>query len=507
MSQVISPKVLVIDDDPDFHALIDFYLHEQGCETVSLNAPSDFFQLKNTEDIGLVFLDWQLGEADGTALIEPLRAKLPHAPIFFVTAHSTPEVAAASIKLGAFDFLTKPIDRAKFTVAVAKGLEHHRLLRRLNRLETGDGEDESSFEGLIGGSPQMRTVYSTIRNVAPTDVSIMICGESGTGKELVANAIHLQSDRANARFVAINMATIPAELAESTLFGHEKGAFTGADKQRTGAVQEAAGGTLFLDEITEMPIELQSKLLRFLQERVFRPVGGDKDIAANVRIVSATNRDPLQAVKENFLREDLYYRLNVVPINLPPLRERERDILLLAMHALRRFSSEYRKQFRSISPAAVQVLERQHWPGNVRQLLHSIQRSVVLHNGEVLEPSMLSEELHRTDGLAAEVASKAPAQEGGKAEIAVPQSQVVEQVDAADESSPQVDGSAPECDSAPDPMEIIPLEELEREAIRRALQICKGSAYEAADKLGISVATMYRRIKRYGLEDADGNET
>jgi len=287
MSQANRPKVLVIDDDHDFHALIDFYLQEQGCETVSLDSPSKFFQLEATADIGLVFLDWQLGEADGTALIEPLRMKLPHAPIFFVTAHSTPEVAAASIKLGAFDFLTKPIDQAKFSVAVAKGLEHHRLLRRLNKLETGEGEEESSFEGLIGGSPQMKTVYSTIKNVAPTDVSVMICGESGTGKELVANAIHLQSDRSNARFVPINMATIPAELAESTLFGHEKGAFTGADKQRKGAVEEAAGGTLFLDGIDAVTGQLRTRLMALLEKRNVLPIGADRARPLNLRIIIA----------------------------------------------------------------------------------------------------------------------------------------------------------------------------------------------------------------------------
>lgn len=502
MSQVIRPKVLVIDDDHDFHALIDFYLQEQGCETVSLDSPTKFFQLESTADIGLVLLDWQLGEADGTALIEPLRMKLPHAPIFFVTAHSTPEVAAASIKLGAFDFLTKPIDQAKFSVAVAKGLEHHRLLRRLNKLETGEGEEDSSFEGLIGGSPQMKTVYSTIKNVAPTDVSVMICGESGTGKELVANAIHLQSDRSNARFVPINMATIPAELAESTLFGHEKGAFTGADKQRKGAVAEAAGGTLFLDEITEMPIELQSKLLRFLQERVFRPVGGEKDIAANVRIVSATNRDPLQAVKDNFLREDLYYRLNVVPINLPPLREREKDVLLLSMHALQTFSQEYRKQFKKISPAAVEILEGFHWPGNVRQLLHSIQRSVVLHDGEVLESSMLSEELLGPNATG-EVARLEMADGEPKLEVAGSSSVLGKNSLATRETHPDLAPTQPKAESE----EIIPLEDLERDAIRRALQICNGSAYVAADKLGISVATMYRRIKRYGLESAAENNS
>ena len=500
MPQPGQPKVLVIDDDPDFHALIDFYLSEQGCSTVSLESPNQFFELKGKDEISLVFLDWQLGDADGTSLIEPLRVQLPHAPIFFVTAHSTPEVAAASIKLGAFDFLTKPIDQAKFTVAVAKGLEHHRLLRRLSRLEEGGSDEESSFEGLIGSSPQMRTLYSTIRNVAPTDVSVMICGESGTGKELVANAVHLQSDRANARFVPINMATIPAELAESTLFGHEKGAFTGADKPRTGAVQEAAGGTLFLDEITEMPIELQSKLLRFLQERVFRPVGGDRDIVSDVRIVSATNRDPLTAVKDNFLREDLYYRLNVVPINLPPLREREKDVLLLAMHALHNFATEYNKKFVRIAPDAVEVLESFHWPGNVRQLLHIIQRSVVLHDGETLEKDMLAEELRQPTPLT-QKGNESNQHQVSDSKIADGDGlQGVLLDSAANKTEPET--SAPSPSTSLESNEIIPLDELEKNAIHRALEICDGSAYEAADKLGISVATMYRRIKRYGLEVA-----
>ncbi len=491
MSDANRPTVLVIDDDADFHALVDFMLQRQGYRTVCVSHPQQLGAIKIGAPVSAILLDWQLGEVDGIQMIEPLKRKFGTTPIIFVTAHSTPEVAAESIKLGAFDFLTKPLDSAKLMVTMAQAVAHHELLCRLQKLE--QGASEVGFEGLIGASPQMQTVYSVIRNVAPTDVSVMICGESGTGKELVATAIHQQSDRASTAFVPINMASIPADLAEATLFGHEKGAFTGADVARPGAVGEAAGGTLFLDEITEMQIDLQSKLLRFLQERVYRPVGAKQDIKANVRIVSATNRDPLGAVKEKRLREDLYYRLNVIPIQLPALRERDGDIALLATRALLRYAEQYSKSFESIDPVALQKLEAYSWPGNVRQLLHVMQRVVVLHDGKVLESHMLPAELDQLEGQdASDLATEATT-----VQMPPPQESAADQADLSTASTASPDTATVEPEDT-----IIPLEQLEREAISNALRICGGSAYEAASRLGISPATMYRRIKLYNL-DAD----
>lgn len=493
------PQVLVIDDDTDFLALAKFMLNQQGCDAVCVEDPKALSKNQSIEP-SAIMLDWQLGAVDGRDLIDPLRQHFPGVPVIFVTAHSSPEVAAESIKLGAFDFLTKPLDPPKLLITINQAVEHCNVIRRLRQLE--NGSDEVGFEGLIGVSPQMQTVYSTIRNVAPTDVNVMICGESGTGKELVANAIHQQSDRSRGSFIPINMASIPAELAESTLFGHEKGAFTGADKKQQGAAREAAGGTLFLDEMTEMPIELQSKLLRFLQERVFRPVGGNADLEADVRIISATNRDPLVAVEEQRLREYLYYRLNVIPIALPPLREREGDIALLATHTLQRFAKQYSKPFESIDAGALRVLEEYNWPGNVRQLVHVIQRAVVLHEGEQLESHMLPPELKaKTADAKPQIASFAGSDTPTSTDAIVDSSAA-----SAELVAPAISQRPQERDSSCDDT-IIPLEELERNAIAHALRVCKGSAYEAASRLGISPATIYRRIKLYGIEVGEPSDS
>ena len=499
MNQANGHTILVIDDDHDFQELVKFMLNRQGYAAVCVSSPSELGGVQVNGPISAILLDWQLGGVDGTQMIDPLKRKFATSPIIFVTAHSSPEIAAESIKLGAFDFLTKPLDQAKLMVTMAQAVSHNELLCRLEKLELGAGD--VGFEGLVGVSPQMQTVYSVIKNVAPTDVSVMICGESGTGKELVASAIHQRSDRSIAPFVPLNMASIPADLAEATLFGHEKGAFTGAEKARMGAVGEAAGGTLFLDEITEMQIDLQSKLLRFLQERVYRPVGAQQDVKSDVRIVSATNRDPLQAVKDNRLREDLYYRLNVIPVQLPPLREREGDIALLASHIMNEYASQYSKSFRTIDKNALEKLEAFAWPGNVRQLMHLIQRTVVLNEGEVLESHMLPEELTVDEpGVEAVEANMqvAPIKKADEAEKSA----------AVEITPPSASSSLGESNVAEATItqsdEIIPLDQLEKEAIANALRICDGSAYEAASRLGISPATMYRRIKLYKLDvDAD----
>ena len=393
-----------------------------------------------------------------------------------MTGHSSPEIAATSIKLGAFDFLTKPLDESRLLIATAKAIEQHRLLARLHGYEE---VAKSGFEGMIGTSGQMQTVYSVIRNVAPTDVNVMISGESGTGKELVALAIHQRSDRSTGPFVALNMASIPEELAEATLFGHEKGAFTGADKRRAGAVREAARGTLFLDEITEMPLLLQSKLLRFLQENTFRPVGADGEVRADTRIVSATNRDPAAAVGEQRLREDLYYRLNVVPIQLPPLRERDGDIPLLVHHGVRQLSKKYGKHFNEVHASVLETLTRYDWPGNVRELMHALERIIVMHHGEVIEPHMLPVEMLRAEASQCFL-DRSTDRPNGHDDRPVE----VRETPLGNFASRE---------------EIVPLEDLERRALGRALELCDGSAYEAARRLKISTATIYRKIKLYGL--------
>jgi two-component system repressor protein LuxO len=485
-----TPNVLIIDDDPVIHALMSVILKRHGYR------PHTAVDLKQAAAVipqyppAVILLDWMLDEQDGLEILGRLRREMPTVPVVLITAHSSVDIAVRAIKQGAFDFLSKPVDEGHMLAVLVRAVEHHRLLEQVRSLRADGSGDPGSFEGIIGASPPMRTVYEIIQNVAPIDVSVMICGESGTGKELVARAIHKRSARSRGAFIALNMAAMPKELVESTLFGHEKGAFTGADRRRDGAVEEARGGTLFLDEICEMPLDIQSKLLRFLQERVYRRVGGTGDLESDVRIVSATNRDPLAEVRENRMRADLYYRLNVVPIVIPPLRERREDIPLLATAAMKRYSAKYNKKFEAIGDEALQQLKAAHWPGNVRQLIHVIQRIVIMHDGPVLDSSMLPIDLIDNDStdVNANLASNMSSGLG----ITPPTSAV--DIAGAPVATPVAALPATETGD-----EIVPLETLERRAIERAIQLCDGSVSDAAARLGVSTATVYRKLKAYGI--------
>ncbi len=470
-----SGVILVVDDDVDFHDIISYVLTRHGYSVKCATTWDEASRLSNQGAVPVLLLDRHLQGQDGLHMIADIRRQWPHTPIVLVTADTSVDAIVQSIKAGAFDFVGKPLDEGRLIATVAKAIDYHQLLTRLESLESDRGE-VVGFEELVGSSPQMQTVYGIIRNVAPTDVSVLVAGESGTGKELVARAIHQRSDRARGPFVALNMASLPKELVESTLFGHEKGAFTGAERIHRGACEEADGGTLFLDEIADMPVELQPKLLRFLQEKTFRRVGGSHDRQANVRVISATNRDPLGEVHAGRLRLDVYYRLSVVPLYLPPLREREGDIALLARHFLKELSERYGKQFQTISDSAMQRLVAAPWPGNVRQLYHIIERVVVLHEALTLKPPMLPAELEW----------KPPGPPGGD--------------DAWTTIGKQRSLHAETTALKPDQQTIVPLDELEQRAIENALCACSGSASQAAEKLGISVATIYRKVKNYGLK-------
>lgn len=558
MDQDQFKKVLVIDDDPDVHRLMKWMLERHGFHVNTASDAATGLHAVETDPPQVILLDYQLKESDGLSLLEPLRNVAPSVPVILMTAYSSVELVMEAMQAGVHDFLPKPIEEARLVAALMKAIEHHRLLSEVAELQTGTVE-HASFEGIIGQSPQMQTIFRIIENVAPTEVSVMITGESGTGKELIARAVHARSRHSRGGWVPLNMAAIPKELVESTLFGHERGAFTGAEKRRIGACEEANNGTLFLDEITEMPAELQAKLLRFIQERRFRRLGGHVDMEAQVRLVSATNRDPLESVKEGTLREDLFYRLNVVPINLPPLRDRVSDIPLIAMNTLSRFNEKYRKRFNEVSPRAIQALMRFPWPGNVRQLCHAIERAVVLNDGgtltaEMLPPEILDSSISTDDAakIAGAVTPKAhpthiapPRDEDA---MSTPPSQATppENIIRVEDDSPAViptpqyfpsdplpngyrvpaavadTGSGLTEAPSPEPHvaanatplnvrnglvvpetedDILPMEELEKQAIANALAVLDGSAGKAAKALGISEATIYRKIKSYGLKD------
>ena len=467
--------ILVIDDDPAFIDLVQVFLDRQGYRSVAASSVDEALDLATSVQPDVILLDQHLGPCDGLDLISPLSEAAPNAPVILVTAHSSVDAAVTAIKRGASDFLPKPIDEARLVATLAQAVEHHRLRDRVCTLEQ-QGSELTRFDDIIGASAPLQTIYRIIENVAPTDAGVLIVGESGTGKELIAQAIHRRSERAHKRFVALNMGAIPDSLIESTLFGHERGAFTGADRKRVGACEEADGGTLFLDEIREMPIEMQPKLLRFLQEMTIRRVGAESDMPLDVRIISATNSDPIKDIEANRLRADLYYRLNVVPINVPPLRDRPGDVPLLAYAALRQLAARHRRSFESIDQAALERLQNFNWPGNVRELFHVIERAVVLHQGQVLLADMLPPEIVSSEPRPVPEASG--------------------NMPASIEAEMMSAGSAAHG-------VVVPLAEQERRAIMSAIDAC-GSAASAARALGVSEATIYRRLREYGVTQARG---
>jgi two-component system response regulator HydG len=368
--------------------------------------------------------------------------------VILITATPDVHLVVRAIKAGVFDFVAKPdLDEARLYAAVSKAVAHGRLLARVAATEAAEAGSI-----LAGTSAAMRAVMETLRMAAPTDATLLILGESGTGKELAARAAHRLSGR-EGELVSVNMAALPRELVESTLFGHERGAFTGADRRREGLCEQAVDGTLFFDEIGEMPLDLQAKLLRFIQERTFRRVGGTEEVRVDVRIVAATNRDLMEEVRDGRFREDLFYRLNTIPIEMPALRTRASDIAPLAMVFLREFALRYSRDFRTISAEAIARLTAHDWPGNVRELRQVIERAVVLHDAPEVTEAILPALLR-------------------SARVAEPL-----EVSAADDEP------------------IVPLEEMERRAIARAMMKAKGSARDAAAMLGISLATLYRRLK------------
>ncbi len=453
---------MVIDDDPFFRAVAVALLQSRGYRTAEQEEidPDLLAGLAPVPDV--LLLDRHLRAVDAHDRLPALRDALPRTPIILITADTSLDASEQATSLGAFDFHPKPIDEARLLASIHHALEHARLARRIESLQA---VEPTEFEGIVGASRAMRTVFSIIDNVAPTEAPVMILGASGTGKELVARAIHRRSARSQGPFVAINVSAIPDDLTESTLFGHERGAFTGADRTRHGAVEQAAGGTLFLDEIGEMPLDMQPKLLRFLQERTYRRVGGQSELNADVRLISATNRDPLAAVRDGRLRSDLYYRLNVVPVTLAPLAQREGDVPILARRFLRDAAERHGRAFKNLHPEAMAALESASWPGNVRQLQHVIERAVVLHDADTLTREML------------DPASGSPLRDAPP---------------SAPNGSHAISGVSVVADGGA----IIPIAELERRAIMHAIETL-GSPARAAVALGISEATIYRKLRRY----------
>src|SRR5438552_2830040 len=391
---VAETRVLVVDDEQSMRELLGIMLRQVGYAVTLADGGEPAVQALKTDDFDLVITDLRMRKVDGLAVLRAAKEHSPRTVVLVVTAFASTETAVEAMKLGAYDYVTKPFKLDELRLTIANALERKRLqdenqaIKRQLRRQRG-------FENFIGKSRQMLDIFDTIRKAAEGVSTVLVTGESGTGKELVARAIHDESPRRNGPFVSVNCGAIPETLMESELFGHAKGAFTGAVASTVGLFSAAAGGTLFLDEVTEVPSSVQVKLLRAIQEREIRRVGDTRDIKVDVRLIAASNREVPQAVADGTPREDLFYRLNVIPIHLPPLRERREDIPLLVAHFVRRLSAELGRPVRSVTPEALAILETYRWPGNVRELENVIERALVLGSGDRLDAPGLPPDLRR----------------------------------------------------------------------------------------------------------------
>lgn len=376
-------RVLVADDERLMAEMLEEMLRADGMLVEIAHTGREALEKFRSLDFDLVLLDLRMPEMHGLEVLQEMRKEDPNTPVIVITAYGSVDNAVEALKMGAYDFITKPFKIEELRNAVARALEVEQLRREKEYL-LSELQEEFHFEGVIGESPKMKEVMRVAQLVAKTDATVLISGESGTGKELLARSIHYQSHRKDRPFVVVNCGAITETLLESELFGHEKGAFTGAYTRKPGKFELADGGTIFLDEIGEMSPAMQVKLLRVLQEKTFERVGGTTPITVDVRIIAATNRDLKRAVREGAFREDLYYRLNVIPIYLPPLRERKEDLPLLCDYLIARHCRKLHKKIRGISPQAMRVLRKYHWPGNIRELDNVLERAIILTQDDII---------------------------------------------------------------------------------------------------------------------------
>ena len=445
-------RILVVDDDQGHRAMLRATLRAEGYEVVEAGDGQEALDQVADRAVDLVLLDLRMPRMDGETALAKLRERNPALPILIMTAYGSVDTAVNALKAGAYDYLTKPLDTDELLLSLARTLEHFQLKAENRALRDRLGEG-SAFSGIIGRSPAMHELIGVLETAAPSDANIFLTGESGTGKDLVARAIHDASERCDGPFVAVSCAAIPGPLLESELFGHERGAFTGAVRRHLGKFEQAHGGTIFLDEIGDMPPELQAKLLRVLQSRQVERLGGEELIEVDVRVVSATNIELEAAIADRTFRRDLYYRLAVISAHLPELRQRQADIPLLADHFLAEYAARNDRALRGFTPAAMDLLTRYGWPGNVRELENAVERAVILSQGEFID----------ADGLPEAVRGAGDAPEPGTG----------------------VRGGHS-------------VEEVMRELILKTLEQTDGNRTEASRLLGISRQTLLTRLKEYG---------
>ncbi|HET6282953.1 MAG TPA: sigma-54 dependent transcriptional regulator [Polyangia bacterium] len=476
-----SPKrVLIADDELNMRRVLEAILRREGYDVVTAANGIEAMSEMNRQ-VHTVITDLKMPGLDGMGLLKKLSVEYPDVPVVMITAHGSVENAVEAVKLGAFDYLEKPFEQEQIRQIVSKALNTYALARRDASPEVPAGRGRFR---LVGTSAAIRQIYGVVEKVANTPSTVLITGESGTGKELIARALHDNSSRHSGPFIKINCAAIPKTLMESELFGYDKGAFTGAVGAKPGRFELAHGGTLFLDEIGEIPVEMQVKLLRVLQESEFERVGGIKTIKVDVRLITATNRDLLQEIASGGFREDLYYRLNVVPIHIPPLRERREDVSLLAAHFITKFNDRLKKQITSIHADAIARLVGHTWPGNIRELENLMERTMLFCEGPEIRSSDLPPELAGLSPVGAEDTARAASLAAAAASAA---------------SSSQPAGSLKEAVRAE-------TERVERELIQRALDETGGNVTQAARKLKISRKSLQTKMKEFGLRDQGARE-
>jgi DNA-binding NtrC family response regulator len=498
----MAKRVLIVDDDPAQRRILEETIKRLGFETRTTNSGEQALQILEGPDrgaISLVLLDLVMPGLDGMGVLERLTEKSGIPPIIVQTAHGSIDAAINAMRAGAVDFVIKPASPERLDVSMKTALKIEALAGEITRSKK-KAEGTLTFGDLIVRGDAMQRVISLGKRAAASNIPVLIEGESGVGKELIARAIQGESERAGKPFITVNCGAIPENLVESILFGHEKGSFTGAADKRIGKFQEADGGTLFLDEIGELPLDAQVKLLRALQEGEIDPVGSKRPVKVNFRLISATNRDMIQLVKDGKFREDLYYRLNVFPIWVPPLRERIEDVPELANHFLARFAAEEGKRVSGFGPDATRLIQSYTWPGNVRQLENAVFRAVVLADRAELSVNEFPQIAAHVEGFAAEIPAapyelqRQPAYTGPAllgAEDTIPQT--IEVRGGAGNGSigiPAVDASG----------DIRSLEAIEADMIRLALGRYRGHMTEVAKRLNIGRSTLYRKMQEYGLE-------
>lgn len=448
--------ILVVDDDQAHRTMLRTLLSGWGYKIIEADDGQVAIEKVHEQAFDMILMDIRMLKVSGLEALDGIKTYNPAIPVIIMTAYSSVETAVEALKKGAYDYLTKPLDFDELRLAMERAMDHSQL-KEENRLLRETLGSHFDRQNIIGRSTAMVKLLETVAQVAPSEATVLITGDSGTGKELIAGAIHFNSPRKDGSFVKVNCAAITETLLESELFGHEKGAFTGAHRLKEGRFRQADGGSLFLDEVSEMSLGMQVKLLRALQEREITRVGGEEVIKVDVRVIAATNKDLIQEIESERFREDLYYRLNVVTLIVPLLRERKEDIPLLAKHFLSTFAEKNRKQIKGFTPQAMDQLLKYDWPGNVRELMNAVERAVVLSRSEYLDEQDLF--LVIKDALSAE--------EEPPSRYAVP----------AD----------------------LPLEDVEKATILKTLESTGGNKSEAARRLGITRKTLHKKLKKYGM--------